>query len=89
MTPQRFAVVVVLPVLLVALLTAFFRLVRGPSLPDRVVAFDLLATVGIGILTVHAIETSQPVYVDDTIVLALVSFLGTIGFANFLRRMGS
>lgn len=89
MTPQRFALVVVLPVLGAAIAVAFFRLVRGPSLPDRVVAFDLLATIGIGVLAAHAIETDQPVFLDVTVVLALVLFLGTVGFAYYLRRTGA
>lgn len=89
MSPQRFALFVVLPLLGVAIVAAFVRLVRGPSLPDRVVAFDLLAAIGIGVLTAHAIETNQAVFVDITIVLALVSFLGTVGFAVYLRRVQS
>jgi len=84
-SPQRFAIVVVLPVLSLAVVAAFVRLVRGPSLPDRVVAFDLLAAIGIGILAAAAVATDQPVVLDVTVVLALVSFLGTIGFAFYLR----
>lgn len=85
MSPQRFALVVVLPLLSLAILAAFVRLVRGPTLPDRVVAFDLLAAIGIGVLAAHAVATDQPVLLDVTVVLALVSFLGTIGFASYLR----
>jgi multicomponent Na+:H+ antiporter subunit F len=88
-TPPRFALVVALPLLGAAILAAFVRLVRGPSLPDRVVAFDLLATIGIGVLCAHAIETNQAVFLDVTVVLALVSFLGTVGFAVYLRRIGA
>lgn len=76
----------VFPVLSVALVLAFSRLVRGPSLPDRVVALDLIATLGIGIIAVYAIATDQPVFLDVAIVLALISFLGTVAFAYYLER---
>jgi len=84
-TPQHFALVVVLPALGLAIVAAFVRLVRGPTLSDRVVAFDLLAAIGIGVLAADAVATDQPVLLDVTVVLALVSFLGTIGFAFYLR----
>lgn len=69
-------------------LLSLVRLVRGPSLSDRVVALDLLISVGIGITAVYAVATNQPVFIDVATVLALISFLGTIAFARYidLRR---
>lgn len=69
-------------------LLSLVRLVRGPSLPDRVVALDLLISVGIGVTAVYAVATNQPVFLDVATVLALISFLGTIAFARYidLRR---
>lgn len=86
MSAQRFAVAVVLPLLVLSVVGAFFRLVRGPTLPDRVVAFDLLSAVGIGILAAHAVATNQDVFIDLAMILALVSFLGTVGFAFYMKR---
>lgn len=76
----------VLAILSVAVVLAFIRLVRGPSLPDRVVALDLLSTVAVGIITVTAIETGQPILLEVAIVLALISFLGTVAFARYIER---
>jgi multicomponent Na+:H+ antiporter subunit F len=73
-------------VLAVTVVLAFVRLARGPSLPDRVVALDLLATVGISIIAVYAVATNQPVVLDVAIVVALLSFLGTIAFAYYIER---
>ena len=78
--------VVVLPLLALAVLLTFARLARGPSLPDRVIAFDLLATLGIGILAAYAMATGQTAYLDVGLVLALVSFLGTVAFAHYMQR---
>ena len=79
---------VVLNVLVVALFLAFIRLVRGPSLPDRVVALDLCGTVVVGMIAVQAIMTEQRVLLDVAIALALVSFLGTVAFARYVQRGG-
>lgn len=77
---------IVLPLLALAVVLTFVRLARGPSLPDRVIAFDLLATLGIGILAAYAMATGQAAFLDVGLVLALVSFLGTVAFAHYLER---
>jgi multicomponent Na+:H+ antiporter subunit F len=87
-SPQSFSVHVVLPLLSGGLVAAVARLVRGPSLPDRVVAFDLLSALGMCFLAAYSVMTDQDVFIDVTVILALVSFLGTIGFAFYLRRRG-
>ena len=74
--------------LTLALLLAFWRLSRGPSLPDRVVALDLTATLVAAFSAVRAIETGFSSFLDVAIVLALTAFLATIGFARFLERRG-
>lgn len=76
----------ILPMLSVAMLFAFFRLVRGPSLPDRVVALDLMATLVIGIVAVYSVATGQSAYLDVAIILALIAFLGTVAFAYYIQR---
>ena len=69
-----------------AMLLALLRLVRGPSLPDRVVALDLFAMISVGFITALAVATDQPLYIDEAIVLALIAFLGTVAFAYFIEK---
>jgi multicomponent Na+:H+ antiporter subunit F len=76
----------VLPLLTLAAILAFLRLARGPSLPDRVVAFDLLAVFGIAILAAYSVVTGETAFLDVGLLLALVSFLGTVAFARYLER---
>lgn len=73
--------------LMVTVAFAFIRLRQGPSLPDRVVALDLLTTVGIAITAVYAMIMNQPLIMDVATVLALISFLGTIAFAYYVDLM--
>jgi multicomponent Na+:H+ antiporter subunit F len=75
-----------LAILGVALLLAFLRLVRGPTLPDRVVALDLIAILAVAIITLYAIATNEPILLDTAIVLALIGFLGTVAFARYIER---
>lgn len=84
LTPTNFA----FAMLSAALFLAFARLVRGPSLPDRVVALDLMGTLAVGVIAVQAIQAGQPVSLDVAIVVALIVFLGTAAFAQYLERRG-
>jgi multicomponent Na+:H+ antiporter subunit F len=76
-----------LTLLMITVAFAFFRLRKGPSLPDRVVALDLLTTVGIAVTAVYAIIMDQPLILDVATILALISFLGTIAFAYYVDLM--
>lgn len=78
---------IALGILMLALFLAIYRLVRGPSLPDRVVALDLIGVISLGIVLVLTIRTNEPVYLDVAIVMGIVSFLGTIAFARYLERV--
>ena len=71
-----------------ALVLAFVRVVRGPSLPDRVVALELFSSIVVGLVGLYAIQTDVSVFIDAAIVIALMGFLTAIGFARFLERGG-
>ena len=79
---------IALAMLSISLLLAFVRLARGPSLPDRVIALDLISILAAAIAATYAIATAQPVFLDVAIVLALISFVGTVAFARFVERQG-
>jgi multicomponent Na+:H+ antiporter subunit F len=68
------------------LVLAMVRLVRGPSLPDRVVALDLITMLGLGMLAVYSMSTDRTAYLDVGIVLTLVTFIATISFAYFIEK---
>jgi multicomponent Na+:H+ antiporter subunit F len=71
-----------------ALILTFIRLVRGPTVPDRVVALDLMGVLSVGMIAAYAVAADQPVLLDPATVLALVGFLGTVAFARYLERRG-
>ena len=83
------ATAVALALLAISFLLLVVRLVRGPSLADRVLALDSLVAIGIGFVAVVAIKTDYSLYVDVAIALGLVGFLATVALARFiLHREG-
>jgi multicomponent Na+:H+ antiporter subunit F len=75
-----------LAVLSVSLFIALLRLIRGPSLPDRVVALDLMAAISVGMMAAYSILTQESAILDVAVVVALITFLSTIAFAAFLEQ---
>jgi multicomponent Na+:H+ antiporter subunit F len=70
----------------VAIALAFVRLARGPTLPDRVVALDLISLLAAGLLAVYSRVTEHALLLDVATVLALIAFLGTVAFARYLEK---
>lgn len=64
------------------------RVIRGPTLPDRVLALDMLVAVAIGFIAIIGIKTGYSLYVDIAIALGLVGFLATVAFARFILERG-
>lgn len=80
---------VALAILLFAFGLTIFRLLKGPSLPDRVVALDLFGVIALGFLLVLTIRNEDPVILDVAIVIGIVSFMSTVAFARYLERVKS
>ncbi|NTE85740.1 cation:proton antiporter [Agrobacterium rubi] len=87
MTPEvliSYATILASVILSVAFLFAVYRVVAGPTLPDRIVALDTLVGIAIGFIAVIAIRTGFDLYVDIAIALCLLGFLATVAFARFV-----
>jgi multicomponent Na+:H+ antiporter subunit F len=67
----------------------FIRLIKGPSLPDRVVAIDLIGVLMVCILVVAAAATEQQALLDVGMVVALISFVGTVAYARYIESSES
>lgn len=75
---------IALGMLSVAFLLTVYRVMAGPTLPDRVLALDTLVAVAIGFIAVNGIQTGFQLYIDIAIALGLVGFLATVAFARFI-----
>lgn len=86
MNVHDFLYYIILPILSISSLLVFIRFIKGPSIIDRVVALDLLITIGIGIIAIYSILSNKPTFLDISLVLALIAFLGTVAFAYYLEK---
>lgn len=82
------AVIISLILLCLSLALSVYRVIRGPTLPDRILALDMLVATAIGFIAVIGIQTGYTLYVDIAIALGLVGFLATVAFARFVLARG-
>lgn len=80
---------VILVILGLSLALTLARLIIGPTLPDRVIALDLIGIITAGIIAVLAIKYDQAVYLIVSVVLALIAFIGTIAFTYYIAKRGA
>lgn len=89
MSPDAFlalAVDVGFALLIATVILSLVRLARGPSLPDRVVALDMMTIAIVAFCGLAAIRFREPAFLDVAIVLALVGFVATVALARFAER---
>lgn len=65
-----------------------YRMLRGPSLADRVVAINGLLLVGMAAIATRAVETGVGAFLNVLVVVALVGFIGTAMVARFIEGRG-
>lgn len=85
----KIAVNISMAMLVFAFLLIIVRIVRGPTLPDRILALDMLVAVGIGFIAVIGIKTGFFLYIDVAIALGLIGFLATVAFSRYVLSRGS
>jgi len=73
-------------VMALAMVLAVVRLLKGPSLCDRVIAMDLLMNLAVGIIALYTVSSGKTVFLYAVIVTSLISFLGTVGFVYYIER---
>jgi multicomponent K+:H+ antiporter subunit F len=69
-----------------AMLLAAWRLLRGPSLPDRVLALDTLYVNAMALLILLGVQRGTTLYFESALLIALLGFVGTVAVAKFLLR---
>jgi len=69
-----------------SLILCFGRLLRGPNLPNRTVAFDLISIHAVGIFVLFAVSSDSYVLLEGAIITAVLGFLGTMMFARAMER---
>jgi len=69
-----------------ALLCSGYRLLRGPGLPDRILALDTLYVNTIALLVLFGIQYDTQLLFEAALVVALLGFVGTVALAKYVTR---
>jgi multicomponent K+:H+ antiporter subunit F len=77
-----------IPLVLAAMLLNLLRLVKGPTVEDRVLALDTLTINAIGLILLAGLKLASRAYFEAALILAMMGFLGTVALARF-RQSGS
>jgi multicomponent Na+:H+ antiporter subunit F len=86
MSIYTFIYYIIIPLLSLSGVFVFIRFLIGPSLSDRVVALDLLITIGIGVIGAYSIVSNRETFLDIAMILALIAFLSTVAFSYYLEK---
>jgi len=73
-------------IIMIAIGLGIYRLVKGPTVVDRVIALDLLTLIAIALIVMIALVTSRFIYVDVALVYGLLSFLSVLAVARYLEK---
>ncbi len=65
---------------------SFWRLLRGPSAPDRILALDTLYINTIALLVLLGIHLGTALYFEAALLIALMGFVGTVALCKYLLR---
>lgn len=70
----------------VAMLMALWRLLRGPTVPDRILALDTLSVTAIAQLVLFGMHLKTPVYFEAALIIAMLGFVSTVVLCKFVMR---
>lgn len=72
--------------LMTAMLITLVRLLKGPTINDRIAAMDLISSIIMGVILVYAVFIQNAIYFDVPLVISLISFIGTIAVSTYLKQ---
>ena len=80
---------IALALLGLGVLATLVRIVRGPTLANRILGLDTLTVLGIGLIAAFAVRSGLYLYTDIAVALALLGFITTVAFARYLLSRGT
>ena len=86
-TLQAYLFVVVLG-MVISLCIATFRLVKGPTAPDRVIAGDAMTSIIIALMVILSVYYGEAALLDLALVIAFLGFIGTLAISKYLEGRG-
>ena len=72
--------------LALSMLLSFMRLIKGPDLPDRILALDTLYINAIALVVLLGLHLNTSLYFEAALLIAVMGFVGTIALSKYLLR---
>jgi len=86
MTIIDIAIIVGMHVVGVAMLLSLWRLLRGPTAPDRILALDTLNISAIALLIMFGMLLDTEIYFEAALIIAMLGFVGTVVLSKYVIR---
>ena len=68
------------------MMVAIVRLLKGPSVNDRIAAMELISSIIMGFILVYSVMINKSVYLDVPVIISLISFIGTVAISTYLKH---
>lgn len=79
-------VVITLFSIALSMVLLIYRVIKGPSTPDRVIALDALGINLVAFIALFSIGLKTSAYLDITLLIGILAFIGTVAFAKYLEK---
>lgn len=73
-------------ILSASILGATYRVIKGPSMPDRVIALDSIGVCLIGIIAIVSVLLDTNTFSDVILLIGILAFIGTVSFSKFIEK---
>lgn len=80
------AILAALSMVALAMLLSLWRLLRGPTVPDRILALDTLYVNTIALLILFGMHLRSAIYFEAALVIAMLGFVGTVMLSKYVLR---
>ena len=70
----------------IAMLLGLWRLLRGPTVPDRILALDTLSVTAIAELMLFGMYLDSAIYFEAALIIAMLGFVGTVVLSKYVLR---
>lgn len=79
-------IIIVFAMLGVALLLNVWRLIKGPSIPDRILALDTMYINTIAVIILYGVHNDTSLYFEAALLIAMLGFVSTVALCKYLLR---
>ena len=71
---------------MLAIAISLYRLIKGPSLPDRAIALDTIGVNFLSAIAIVSIVLKTKAFLEAILILGILAFIGTIAFSKYIER---